>query len=65
MLSENGNGPVTLTNPERSRPHWPLGAYFRRSSLEHLQRNALIEFERQGQGVDVRARGAAEASELN
>ncbi len=40
---------MTLTNPERSRPHWPLGASVRRSSLEHLAKNSFITFQREGQ----------------
>ena len=40
---------MTLVNPERSRPHWPLGVSFQRSCLEHLAKNAFIEFKREGQ----------------
>jgi hypothetical protein len=37
-----------LVNPERSRPHSPLGASFRRSCLD-LAKNAFITFKREGQ----------------
>ena len=47
MLSENENEPATFTNPWRTPPL--VGASFQRSCLEHLQRNAFIEFGRQGQ----------------
>jgi hypothetical protein len=66
FLSENDGGRITLTDPERSRPHRPLGASFRRDCLEHLVKNAFIEFERQWQvwtfGLGERAKSVLSAT---
>ena len=48
LLAENGNQPIRLVGCERGRPHWPAGASFSRTSMEHLARNDFITLERQG-----------------
>ncbi len=48
LLAENGNEPIRVVGCERGRPHWPAGASFSRTSMEHLARNDFITLERQG-----------------